>query len=66
MIIQNLIKESDHFKTLNGIQQKMILKKKTLESIRHGHKMSSLTSFDNWVTKFSPSYNIKMIVKDLM
>lgn len=66
MIISKLIKESVHYKSLNQIQQKLLLKKNNIESIRHGHKMSSLTSFDNWVTKFSPAHNIKMIVKDLI
>lgn len=66
MIISKRIQESSHYKSLNHIQQKLLLKKNNVETIRHGHKMSLLTSFDNWVSKFSPAHNIKMIVKDLI
>lgn len=66
MLIKESIKNTEHFKSLNPIQQKMLLKRNNLEIIRHGHKMSSLTSFDNWVTKVSPSHNIKTIVKQIL
>lgn len=65
-MIRRLISATEHFKTLDKIQQKIILNKSNIEVIRHGHKMSSLTSYDNWVTKFSPRQGIKIIVKQLL
>lgn len=65
-MIKKAISNTEHFKTLNAIQQLMLLKKNNLEIIRHGHKMSSLTGFDNWVQKVSPSHNIKTIVKEIL
>ena len=66
MNIKDQIKSTDCYKDLNHIQQKMMLGKNRVEVIRHGKAMSELTSFDNWVQKVSPVYNIKTIVGEIL
>jgi hypothetical protein len=66
MIIKIAIANTAHFKTLNNIQQKMLMNKTNIEIIRHGYKMSILTSYENWIQKVSPSHNIKTIVFEIL
>ncbi len=65
MSIQELIKKTSAYGRMDNLQQKLIMHKTNILSIKLGVNMSYLASFENWVQKNSPRENIKEIVKSL-
>ncbi len=66
MMIKKKIRETEAFKSLDKVKKIVFLSKNNIELIRHGHKMSCMTSFENWVKVCSPKNTVHDIVKELL
>ena len=66
MITSTQIELTSHFKTLENVKKLLIVKKPSILSIDLGVTMSKLKSFDYWVEKTSPRYDVRCIVEELL
>jgi hypothetical protein len=66
MITSKQIKETDHYNSLDNVQQALIVKKSQLDKINLGVNMSRLRGIEFWVEKTQPRYHVKSIVGEIM
>lgn len=60
------IQETEYFKQLTPVLQKLTLQKKNRDEIQHGMNVSRNIGFENWKKQTGTRYVNQMIVKEII
>lgn len=64
-VTRNQIRETNHFKKLNKVQQDVTMNRNNVEHLKHGVEVSSNIGFEKWEQQSNFNWNNVQIVKEL-